>query len=164
MTRNVLLCLAVPAAAAALAAGPGASGATASPRATRAERAIVTVVNQMRVQRGLPPLRLSRRLNRAADAHTHEMLRNDYFDHVSSDGSSFARRIHRYTRAGLVGEALAALGQRDGVARAVVQMWMNSPPHREVLLTRGFRRIGVGRHWGTLSGRGYTVVTADFAS
>ena len=92
------------------------------------------------------------------------MLRADFFDHDSSSGASFASRIRRYTSAGLVGETLALLGRRRGLAFDVVRMWMNSPPHRAVLLTPGFRRIGIGRRWGDMSGAGSSVVTADFAS
>jgi uncharacterized protein YkwD len=37
-------------------------------------------------------------------------------------------------------------------------MWIQSPPHRENLLDRGFRRIGVGE-----AGSSMRLVTADFS-
>jgi uncharacterized protein YkwD len=37
-------------------------------------------------------------------------------------------------------------------------MWIQSPPHRENLLDRGFRRVGVG-----LAGGSTLMATADFA-
>ncbi len=37
-------------------------------------------------------------------------------------------------------------------------MWVASPPHRENLLDRGFRRVGVG-----VAGGSDRFVTADFA-
>ena len=40
---------------------------------------------------------------------------------------------------------------------------MNSPPHRAIILTAEFRRIGIARRWGSLGGAGKAVVTADFA-
>ena len=43
-------------------------------------------------------------------------------------------------------------------------MWMNSPPHRAVMLSPGFRRIGLSHRSGILGGFGMSVVTADFAS
>jgi uncharacterized protein YkwD len=56
-----------------------------------------------------------------------------------------------------VGENLAWM---DGCnATAVVNMWLNSAPHRKIMLSRSFRRIGVGR-----SGSRKCFVTADFAS
>jgi uncharacterized protein YkwD len=63
-----------------------------------------------------------------------------------------------------VSSALAAIGQRRGGASTVVRMWMESPPHRAVLLSSGFRRIGIARRWGILGGSSRAVVTADFAS
>ena len=41
-------------------------------------------------------------------------------------------------------------------------MWMNSPPHRAIILTAEFRRIGIARRWGRWAA-GKAVVTADFA-
>ena len=72
--------------------------------------------------------------------------------------------MRRYTDARALGETLAALGQRRGGAATVVRMWMESPPHRAVLLGSGFHRIGLARRWGTLGGSRRSVVTADFAS
>jgi hypothetical protein len=43
-------------------------------------------------------------------------------------------------------------------------MWMDSPPHRAVLLSPAFRRVGIARRWGNLRGSKMAVVTADFAS
>jgi len=40
----------------------------------------------------------------------------------------------------------------------IVRMWIQSPPHRENLLDRGFRRIGVG-----LAGSSTRLATADFS-
>ncbi len=44
-------------------------------------------------------------------------------------------------------------------ASAIVNMWLNSGPHRKIMLSRSFKRIGVGR-----SGSRKCFVTADFAS
>jgi uncharacterized protein YkwD len=49
-------------------------------------------------------------------------------------------------------------------ASRVVQMWMASPGHRAVILTRGFRRIGIGRRSGALGSTRAIVYTADFSS
>ena len=144
--------LALPAAAA---AGPGLSGS---------ERALIRELNDLRAYHGLAPLRPSRALGRAADRHSRDMLRADFFDHSSSDGTPFDRRVRRYANARQVGETLAALGQRRGGAGTVARMWMNSPPHRAIVLDAGFRRVGIARRWGTLGGSKQAVVTADFAS
>jgi uncharacterized protein YkwD len=147
--------------AAALTAAPA---ALASPRLDGFERALIAKVNDARAQNGLAPLRAHRGLSRAADTHTGDMLRADFFDHPSSDGTPFDRRVRRFADAGMVGETLASLRRRHGGAATVVQMWLDSPTHRAIVLRGDFRRIGVGRRWGTLGGSRSAVVTADFAS
>ena len=158
MTRSPFSLLVV------LAASLPAAPADASGRLNRTERAVVRHVNYVRGAHGLPSVRASRPLSDAADSHSRDMLQHDFFDHTSSDGTPFDRRIRRYARARLVGETLAALGQRHPRGAAIVRMWMDSPTHRAVLLTAGFRRIGIAGRWGTLGGEGQAVVTADFAS
>jgi uncharacterized protein YkwD len=50
------------------------------------------------------------------------------------------------------------------MAGRVVGMWMASGSHRAILMSGGFRRVGVARRGGTLSGGRACMVTADFAS
>jgi uncharacterized protein YkwD len=158
MTRSALFFLFL------LAAGLAPPAQSDAAQRGRSEQAVIRRVNDVRAQHGLAPVHFSRGLSRAADAHTRDMLQRAFFAHESSDGTSFDRRIHRYVDAPAVGETLAAVEQRSGVAALVVQLWMESPPHREVLLAPGFRRIGVARRWGELDGTERAVVTADFAS
>jgi len=153
MKRYALIVFAVLAPALATAA-PAQAGAGLD----RTERSLVRLLNATRAQHGLSGLRAARPLSRAADAHSRDMLTAGFVDHTSSDGTSFDARVRRYTKAGLVGETLAVTPRRRG-AGAVVGMWMNSPPHRAIILTAAFRRIGIARRWGA----GKAVVTADFA-
>lgn len=164
MTRFAPPLLAVLAATVVGAGGPAAAPADAGARLSRSERTMIRLINDIRSGYGLGRLRASRALSRAADSHTRDMLNRDFFDHYSSDGTPFHERVRRYANAGSVGETLAALGQRRGGASTIVTMWMQSPPHRAVLLDSGFRRIGLARGWGMLGGYGQSVVTADFAS
>ena len=81
------------------------------------------------------------------------MVRRDYFSHTSLGGMTFPERIRRtgYLRASndwLVGENLAWGTNARATARAVLGVWMTSPSHRSVLLTRSFREAGVGVAWG----------------
>jgi uncharacterized protein YkwD len=146
----------------ALAAVPAARAS--SPRMDGLERAIVRSIDHRRAHHGLGPVRGSRSLARAADFHTREMLHGNYFAHPSRNGGSFATRIHRFTRARAVGETLAwaaHCGRHAG--RRIVSMWMHSPPHRAILLSPVFHRVGIGRREGSLGGGRVCVVTADFA-
>jgi uncharacterized protein YkwD len=129
----------------------------AGPRIDRGERAVIRAINRARAAHGLRGLRPARRLARAADAHTRSMLRANYFSH-----GAFSARLRRYTRARRIGETIAMTSRCS--ASTVVRMWLNSPPHRAVLLSGGFRRIGIGRRCGSLGSGRSCVVTADFAS
>ena len=124
-------------------------GATLGP----GELAVVRLINVYRAKQGLPPLLVGPALSRAAQAHSVDMLRRGYFDH-----GDFVTRLLRFgVRAPYVGENLAE-GSRPLTPATIVRMWIQSPPHRENLLDRGFRRIGVG-----LAGGSIRLATADFS-
>ena len=121
---------------------------------------MIRLINEIRAQHGLASVHHCRALSRAAGSHSRDMVQRGFFDHTSSNGTPFASRVRRYVNAHRVGEVLAYIWRRRGGAHTIVRMWMESPPHRAVLLTPGFRRIGIARRWGG----GRAVVTADFAS
>ena len=130
-----------------------------------AEYQVLVGINHFRAQHGLLPLRPSRGLTAAADAHSRDMLRRRYYAHNTLNGRSWNRRIKRYVRASLVGETLDLLfgprGRRSD-ASIVVGDWIHSPAHRAVLLTPRLRHVGVARA-ARRHGRP-VVFTADFAS
>jgi uncharacterized protein YkwD len=129
------------------------------------ERAIVRAINRQRANHGLAGLKSSAGLSEAADYHSWEMLDANYFAHTSRDGGPFDRRVRRFAKHRSVGETLAWLSSCGrGSARQVVRMWMDSPGHREILLSSGYRRVGVGKRTGSLGSTGACVVTADFGS
>lgn len=148
-------------------------GATAAARGagmSLTERAVVRIVNRIRARHGVSQARPSRGLTRAADYHSAQMIRHQYFAHAS-----WNTRIHHFVRARDVGEVLAWLYPRHPRARhtprgayrealTIVTLWMHSPTHRAVLLDGSLRRIGVGRRIGRFGGRRAVVFTADFAS
>jgi uncharacterized protein YkwD len=148
-TLTTLLVLSFAAAAPAAQAG--------SPRLDRGERSVIRAINRARASHGLHRLLAGRRLARAADAHTRNMLRADFFSH-----GSFTQRVRRYVRYRSIGETLAMTSRCS--ARTVVRMWLNSPTHRAVLLSGRFRRVGVGRRLGRLGSSRACLFTADFAS
>jgi uncharacterized protein YkwD len=141
-----------------------APAAFAGPRLNASERAVIQQLNDARAQYGLTALRPAWGLNRAADRHSRDMLAADFFDHPSSDGTPFDQRVRRFARAGIVGETLASLPDRKGDASAIVDIWMNSPAHRAIVLDARLKRIGLAKRWGLLGSRAMAVVTADFAS
>jgi uncharacterized protein YkwD len=137
------------------------------------ESAVVARINAVRRSRGLRPLRHNSRLAAAADYHSRDMGRRGYFEHDSANGTAFWRRIERfYPSRGFgswtVGENLLWATDRYGAAFAVRE-WMNSPPHRENILSRDWREVGIGAAFfasapAEYHGRAVTIVTADFGA
>lgn len=133
--------------------------------ANRAEVAIVRVLNRERRKRGIPGLRLSPRLAAVARNHTLDQLRSDRLNHTSSDGTPSNVRIRRVVRARTSGETIAFVSRGAGSgARTIVRMWLRSPAHASVLLSRSFRSIGIGRARGRLGQASGVVVTANLTS
>ena len=125
-----------------------------------AERSLLDEMNRVRGAHGLVPLRVDATLQRAARAHTVEMLRRQYFGHDSPGA-----RLRAFgARGPIFGENLGWGVGAYGRARLIVRQWLASPPHRANLLRRGFRRVGLASIPGTFAGfSGARVVTADFA-
>jgi uncharacterized protein YkwD len=144
------------AAVAAPASCPGAALLAGGQSGADAEAAVACVVNEERRSRGLPALDADRALARAGQRHATDMVRREYFSHVSPAGHTLAARLRAagYTagRSWAAGEVLAwGTGQRSTPA-AVVAAWMRSPGHRRVLLGSRYRDIGVGSVRGTPTG------------
>jgi uncharacterized protein YkwD len=139
--------------------------ASAQAKMSRAERQVVTRINHLRADYGLRGLRSDRRLAKAADVHSRDMLRHQFFAHNSSNGTSTYNRVHRFRRSNLIGETLAYQPVAgDTSPRKIVQMWIDSPGHLQVLTTGRFRLIGVSKRRGQLFGQRVTIWTADLAS
>jgi uncharacterized protein YkwD len=155
-----------------LATAQGAMARGGKARIDRAEHKLLGAINAARARHGVPRLALSHRLAYSADFHCWDMLRRNYFGH-----GAMARRVKRFDTARRHAETLAYLpkGRTPAeAAREVIEMWLRSPGHRQVLLSRKYRRVGVGRRAGNLGSRpvadagnpsgSLVVYTADFAS
>ena len=135
------------------------SPAPARPDAARLEQSFLQAINRSRIEHGLPPVRLDRRLRGIARAHSHDMIRRGYFAH-----RAFARRIARAGAPGnWVGEILGWAAETNTPVHKLVVLWLASPTHRSVLLAGDAARIGVGVARGAFEDHAVAfVVTADF--
>jgi uncharacterized protein YkwD len=135
------------------------------------EQGVLANMNVLRRQHGLSALRLSPALSAAARQHSTEMASRGYFSHSSANGSSFDRRIARYY--GSSGRRYWSVGENllwsspDVDPAGALKMWLDSPPHRKIMLTGRWREIGLSAVHvpaapGTYGGREVTIVTADF--
>lgn len=112
-----------------------------APDASTAEQ-LLWYVNEARRLHGLPPLAYNYELSIAAQAHTEDMAQNPDIMHNGSDGSRPADRQQRYGYLGAYGGEAVAWGWESPVP--VVEFWVNSPPHRVLILNPNADEVGVG--------------------
>ena len=164
---SALSALTVAVAAPAGAAAAGCANVSASPSSVSSRTAVrttVCLVNKERAAHGVRRVRLNRRLSRAAVRHGRDMVRRDYFSHVSPSGSTFLQRIRRTgylrgARAWSAGENLAWGSDEGATPRSIVRAWMRSPGHRFNMLDGSFREIGVAVVRGAPDGSGGPAAT-----
>jgi uncharacterized protein YkwD len=132
---------------------------------------VFCLMNAMRSDAGLPALTKQDELAKASVEHSQDMVDNKYFAHDSLDGRDVVARLTQVgyiPKAGewVVGENLAWGSGALATPKALVNAWMNSPPHRENLLAPDFKEVGMGVVFGTPSkdaSAGVTVTT-DFGT
>ena len=137
---------ALPAAAPANAARQACAGAAGVPGTAGGaalRRALYCLINAERARQGLRALRRSRRLAGAAGRQASDMVMRGYFDHERAGWTLHGRLRAAGWSGGLAAETIAWGCGRLGVPRAVLDGWLASPPHRQIVLGP-FSRAGVG--------------------
>lgn len=174
--RNRAIKIAAPVAAvAALAVSPGAAQAdtcvaTASNPAVasiaRANSATICLINQVRRQHHVSPLRKSGRLSKAARRHSRSMVAHRFFEHGDYLGrirqTGYFNGAHSWTAA----ENIAWGSGRYATPMSIFKLWMNSAGHRANILNPRLREIGIGIHRGApQAGAGAAATyTTDFGA
>jgi len=137
---------------------------------TQIERAVHQFVNQKRTERGLQSISYDTDLAAVARYHSQDMAIEQYFAHTSPDGETMLNRYERfgyqcrvstggnsyltgaeniaYRYAYQTYQSDRGLVSHDGnetaIAQGIVTEWMNSPPHRENILTPEWNNEGIG--------------------
>ncbi|WP_172827698.1 CAP domain-containing protein [Mycobacterium colombiense] len=121
--------------------------------------ALYSGINQLRS--GCGPISDDPRLTEAAQRHADDMLRNGVSGHIGSDGSSPQARI---TAAGYrsrySGEIVFWGTGSAATPKEALDMWMQSPPHRDIILNCAYNAGGFATAW---DGNKMTAV-GDFAA
>ena len=139
-------------------AGCAAGGLETSGCPDHRAESLVRLLNEIREQEDLPRLWPDRRLALAAQRHAQDLAVGVAHGHEGSGGSTVGDRIDEAgVQAPRFGETVAS-GYRS--PEGVVGGWMESPPHRSVILDARFRAVGVG----IASGGSELHWVADFAS
>jgi uncharacterized protein YkwD len=98
-----------------------------------------------------------------AGAHSRDMLALNYFAHDEPHGRTYEQRVARVHRRE-VAENIA-WGSGSLPAKTIVSLWMHSPEHRKIILTRILRLVGVSIVHGRYQGQARAVVvTAEFST
>lgn len=123
---------------------------------------IITLTNQGRLRAGVSEVSPDPLLTKAAEAKAANMLAKNYWAHTAPDGTEPWKFVldadYKYRFAG---ENLA----RDFKdPEAVVKAWMDSPSHRENLLSGHYQDIGVAVVQGRLNGVDTTLVVQFFGT
>lgn len=123
---------------------------------------IVRLTNIQRASQGLPALKVDAQLSAAAAQKASDMFAKNYWAHISPTGTqpwyfiTTSGYTYRYA-----GENLA----RDFAdPNSVVTAWMNSPTHRENIISNRYSDIGVAVIDGNLDGRDTTLVVQMFGT
>ncbi|MEN6314845.1 MAG: SafA/ExsA family spore coat assembly protein [Clostridiaceae bacterium] len=109
---------------------------------TTQENEVIRLVNIERSKAGLQQLTMNWQLCRVARYKSADMASKGYFSHTSPTyGTPFQMMESFGLRFSAAGENIA-YGQRTPAE--VMNAWMNSPGHRNNILSRSFTEIGVG--------------------
>ncbi|WP_010248803.1 SafA/ExsA family spore coat assembly protein [Acetivibrio cellulolyticus] len=121
---------------------PGQKLAIPSVTVKTQENEVIRLVNAERAKAGLQPLTQNWQLSRVARYKSQDMIDKGYFSHTSPTyGSPFKMMESFGIRYSAAGENIA-MGQQSPTE--VMNAWMNSPGHRNNILSPSFTQIGVG--------------------
>ncbi len=119
------------------------------------EQEVVQLTNRIRLDHGLPPLKVVDSLTHAARFHATDMSEDNYFSHTSYDWANGElvqscswsdRLVTYYADWQSLSENIAA---GYSTPAAVVDGWMNSEGHRKNILSPSNWEIGVGYFEGS---------------
>jgi len=120
-------------------------------------------INNHRSAAGHAALRVNPLLQEAAQNHADNMARQDRYGDTDTDGHIldghdvvYRVRVVGYRWSSL-GEIVAFNAGFPDPVQELMDQWWNSPPHRAIMLTGGFKEVGVGVASGA-SGRTYGAV------
>ena len=108
---------------------------------TVSEEKMFAMVNQERTSRGGSALQIRDALTAVARSHCEDMLKRGYFSHYTPEGlSPFDRMAEANIDFTFAGENLALAPNTELAMKGL----MESPGHRENILSTNFNRVGIG--------------------
>jgi uncharacterized protein YkwD len=156
--RHAALPLLLSALLAAAAPAPAQEKKDPPPEPTADEKLLLTLTNKERAKENLPPLKYNARLFQAARAHSANMAKQGKLEHIL-DGKTPGNRAdaagYDYSR---IGENIAYAD--GGTMEEIMQGWMESKLHRDNILKKEFKDVGIAI---ATDGKGVKYITQVFA-
>lgn len=109
----------------------------------QANQAATQMLNQIRADKGLGRVKYSHRLEKAAQAHLNDMVRNNFRSHTGSRGSKLSQRVKRAGYKFCYASENIAWGQRS--LQSVMRTWVKSRGHYRNLVNRKAREFALVR-------------------
>lgn len=107
------------------------------------EQQMINMINEARINAGVPALQVNSQLTSAARAKSSDMVNNNYFSHQSPTYGDLGGLLKRYSVSyRCAGENLAM--NSNGSVSAAHNSLMGSSGHRSNILDRRFSHVGVG--------------------
>lgn len=120
----------------------GTNEASAASSTENFKKEIVRLTNIERDKVGVQPVISDSDISYVATLKAEDMRENNYFSHYSAKyGDAFYMMYSFGIPFDYAGENIAA---RQSTPAQVVNSWMKSDSHREVMLDPGFKKVGVG--------------------
>lgn len=123
---------------------------------------LLLLTNQKRQENGEPPLILNGTLSAAALNKANDMFAKNYWAHNAPDGTTpwvFIKGAgYNYIYAG------ENLARGFTTPSDVVNAWMNSPEHKQNMLSANYKDVGFAVETGSLSGEDTVLVVEMFGS
>ena len=130
---------------------------------------LVCLANKERRQHGVRLVRGDPALTTAAQLHSDAMAADNFFAHAGADGTPVSRAdlvgYGRGSHSWAIGENLGFGGGYRGTPKAIFKAWVGSPRHRQVIVDRRWREVGIGVTIGSplgVDGKGMAIYTIDF--
>ena len=116
----------------------------------RLRQEVLTAVNAERTARGLAALTLEETLSGVAQKHAEDMDRRRYLSHTSPEGKGVEDRLRAVQYFTPPCNCVVRFAYGENIAKGqqttadVVKAWMASPLHKENILKKDFKAMGLG--------------------
>ena len=128
---------------------PAATAPTRAATTSTMASQLVSLINKDRVSRGLTVYRTWTAVTKLANDRAARMGYRNTLSHTAAGGSVGSALTSRHIQWYSYGEAIGYTGYAPGgdAAAHLFSMWMNSSPHRALMLSTKYNYIGVGLYY-----------------